>query len=224
MGYGFQPIAIKLDELKKVRGCKDAALLAAMIDSGEVPDDDDDPDEYELLDDEEDDDDEGPESLPTSADALRHIIMGESYARGIGAKYGYVAMAICEHLGERLPNNMWGRTRGEFVEAFDRALGKLGVPKSVLRLESHFWGRRDPIELPRRNDFPSIGHLTRKECEAALAALESLTPEAVQKAGTGLKTSRGEVEASFFRDSLDEIIGWCRTCVESERDLVVFYH
>lgn len=222
MPYTFRPFAIKLEEFKKVRGSGDEALVDAVATSDDVPDDDDDPDDYEVLDDDEEE--EESESLPTSREALRHIVMGEPYARGIGFKYAYMALEICAHLGEKLPNDLWGQTRAEFVEAFDRFLNKLGVPKSVLRLETHFWSRPDPIELPPRSDFPSIGHLTLKECRATLDALSALAPEAINKAGTGLKTSRGAIDPVFFKDCLEEIKGWCAACVESGRDLVVFYH
>src|SRR5688500_11859251 len=111
------PLMADLDAVRKAFGCKDEALLRKVLDGSDLADDDTDPDEYEMEDD-DDDNPDMPEALPSSQDALRHLIMGESWVRGIGGKYGFAFLVLCRRLGEELDRTNWSQTRAEFVQAF----------------------------------------------------------------------------------------------------------
>lgn len=214
-------IMVDLDSVRKAFACKDEALLEKVLDGSDLEDDDTDPDEYELEDDEDDFDSDEPEELPSSQDALRHIIMGEPWARGIAGKYGYVFMVLCRQLGEELDRTNWGQTRAEFDGAFDRVLAKLGVNADVIRLGSLMQGGGD-FPLPKRFRDPSFSTMTATQAARAAAALGGV--DRALLASQGVTTSRGVVEPEFVGACFDELHGWCQTCANAGKGLIIFYY
>ena len=57
--------------------------------------------------------------------------------------------------------------------------------------------------------FPAIGFLTLAEIKVAHQAIA--------------KANLGAIEDGNARSSIEQIIGWFRSCLESQRDLVCFY-
>lgn len=215
---------VDLDNIRKAFGSKDKKLMKAILDAHDIADDDTDVDEFEEAEEgDEDLDLDELEELPSSQDALRHIIMGEPWARGIGSKYGYVFMTICEHLGERLDAPNWGETRAEYLHEFDKVLAKVGVPASVVSMQA-LAGETDLFPLPPRNDFPFIGTLTPAEAAAAAKALAAVDRAALEKASKKVKISRGEIEPEFVVASFDELLTWCQTCAANKKGLILFYY
>jgi hypothetical protein len=213
-----------LDEVRNAFGCKNKKLLKQVVEAADLPDDDTDADEFEEAEDgDEDIDLDDIEELPSSQDALRHIIMGEPWARGIGSKYGYVFLALCEHLCEELERASWGETRAEYVEAFDKVLRKVGVKADVVSLSTLTGGHGD-FPLPPRGDFPFIGSMTAAEVARAAAALGAVDRAALEAASKAVKISRGEVDPAFVAACFDELRGWCETCAAAGKGLIVFYH
>lgn len=210
MGYGFMAYAVDLDAARKAFGSKDENLLAVVIES------------QDLEDEEDDDDDEDDEvSLPT---ALRQIIMGERFDKDSAHQYGYAFKELCGHHGEFLPNDMMCGTGSEFNDILDKVLDRLKVPAKLFRVNDHLVNRKDPVPLPKRDDFPYIGHLTADEAKAVAAALSALDPDAVTEAASGFKTRRGAIEPGDVAEYLTEIADWCQTCADGGRALVTFYH
>ena len=219
MALNLTPLMADLDAVRKAFGCKDEALLGKVLDGSDLPDDDTDADEYEL---EEDDDDDPdiPEELPSSQDALRHIIMGEPWARGIASKYHWAFWALCQHFGVELDQTNWGRTRGEYIQAFDRILEKLGVKADVIRLASLAGGGGDFPFPPAI--APNCGAMPAAKVAQAAAALAGVDRAALEAASQGVKLSRGEVEPRFVVAWFDEVRGWCQTSADAGKALIVF--
>jgi hypothetical protein len=146
--------------------------------------------------------------------------MGEPWARGIASKYGFAFMALCEHLGEELDRTHWGRTRAEYVEAFDRVLATLGVGPEVIRMASLTGGGGDfpfPAAIA-----PTFGTMTAAGGARAAAALAGVARPAVEAASRGVKVSRGGVEPEFVVACFDELRGWCRAGADAGKGLIVF--
>lgn len=216
------PLMIDLDAVRQAFGCKDEALLAEALKDPDLPDDDTDADEYEWEEDDEDNPDI-PEELPSSQDALRHLIMGEPWARGIPGKYGFAFFVLCRRLGEELDRTHWELTRAEFVPAFDRILAKLGVKADVIKLASLTGGGGD-FPLPRRFQDPTFGTMTGAEAARAAAALAGVDRAALEAAGKGVKSSIGDVEPEFVVACFDELRGWCQACADAGKGLIVFHY
>jgi hypothetical protein len=218
------PLMADLDEVRNVFGCKNKKLLKQVLEDAALADDDTDADEFEEAEDgDEDIDVDDIEELPSSRDALRHIIMGEPWARGIGSKYGYVFLALCQHLCEELDRANWGETRAEYVEAFDKVLRKVGVKAEVVSLSKLTDGHGD-FPLPPRADFPFIGSMTAAEVARAATALGAVDRAALEAASKTVKISRGEVDSTFVVECFDELRGWCETCAAARKGLIIFYH
>jgi hypothetical protein len=202
MSYAVTPIAVDLDRVRGALGSKDKTLLAhlqqALADDLEQVDD--------ML---ADDDEEGEEPL-TTADVLRHLVMGEPYREsdGTGFAYGYCFEALCKHFGERLGDNYWSGMRSAWFDAVQEALKQAGVNEkqfSICRLV----GRGAPVKLPEIDDFPGIGYLTRAEVVGAREALA---------AADLTKVENGEAA-----EAIEQVRAWLDECARSGRDLVCTY-
>jgi hypothetical protein len=219
MALNLLPLMADLDAVRAAFGCKDEALLGKVLDGSDLPDDDTDPDEYELEGD-DDDDTDVPEELPSTQDALCHIIMGEPWVRGIASKYDWAFQALCEHFGVELDHTNWGRTRGEYVQVFDRILAKLGVEADVIRLTSLMGGGGDFPFPPAI--APTFGSMTAAKVARAAAALAAVDRTALEAASQGVKLSRGDVEPKSIVAWFDEVRGWCQTSADAGKGLIVF--
>ncbi len=174
---------IDLDAVRRGIGCKDETLLGEVLDGSDLPDDDTDADEYELEND-DDDDLDPPEELPSSQDAPRHIIMGEPWARGISSKYGWAFRALCEHFGVELDHTNWGRTRGEYIQSFDRILAKLGVRADVVSLAS-LTEASGGFPFPP-SITPTFGTMTATRVTRAAAALAAVDRAVLENVTKGV--------------------------------------
>lgn len=225
MPSAIVPLLVDIKELKKVFGSKDSKLLREIVRTNEIDDEDTDPDDNEEDEQDEDDDDFGIDAidaLPSSKDALSHIIMGDPWARGIGSKYGYMFLEICQHLGERLEAANWGETRAEYVMEFDKVLKKLNVPEYVISMSGVVCGG-GPFPLPPRSDAPTFGVMTSAKAAKAAKALAAVDRTALQKACQKVKISRGAIDAEFVVESFEELQSWCESCVAKKKDLIAFY-
>lgn len=160
--------------------------------------------------------DPGADSRPWSStrDALGHMIRGEAYDERVGAKYSYALEFLCRYLGEVLPNDRWQSLRAgqasRWFRKVDAGLHAMGIPAKTLRVTRHLIGRGSPIPLPEMLDGPVSGYLELEELKETQAAFAR---------GSGRAS---EVEAEV-REYVEDLRGWCETCVKSERDLVCFY-
>ena len=223
MPSSLTPIMVDLDVLKKAIGCRDKKLLKKLMDATELPDDDTDVDDYEVAPgSDEDFDIDEIEELPSSQDALRHIIMGEKWAKGIGSKYGYAFHEICLHFGERLESENWGETRAEFVSEFQKVLVKAGLKPEVFSFENLVFGDSD-FKLPPRSDCPYISATKPSGLKKAAKALAAVDREKLEAASKRVKISRGAIDAEFVVACFDEVLGWCQTCADAGKGLVVVY-
>ena len=196
MSYGITPIAVRLAEVRRAFGSRDAVLASAIREEFA----------YRFEQDRCDEDDEDEPSLD---EALYEIIEGKPQRGHYGHKYAYALEMICLHLGERLPDRCLSAMRGEWADAVERALAGSGVPRDVFSLLDHLMYRGAPVAIPVPGDFPFIGYLKSEEVGAALGAVESadvstLDPE--------------------LREAVAEVRGWLEACAASACDLVCFYY
>jgi hypothetical protein len=210
-----------LDAVRSAFGCKDAALLRKVLDSSDLPDDDTDADEYELEYD-DDDDPDIPDELPSSQDALGHLIMGEPWVRGIGSKYGYAFLVLCQHLGEELDRTSWGTTRAEYDNAFDLVLAKSGVAANVICVTS-LAEKGTYFALPPAAD-PPYGTMTAAKVARAAETLAAVDRAALELASQRVMVSRGIVDPEFVVACFDELHGWCQTSANAGQGLIVFHY
>ncbi|OAI57957.1 hypothetical protein AYO47_00245 [Planctomyces sp. SCGC AG-212-M04] len=215
------PVMADLDAVRKAFGCKDRKLLKAVLAGSDLDDDDTDAEEYELEYD-DDDDPDVPEELPSSQDALRHIIMGEPWARGIGSKYGYAFLVLCQHLGKELDRTSWGTTSAEYDQAFDLVLAKLGVKADIITVRWLSEGSRY-FPLPESAE-PVYGTMPTEKVAQAAAALAQVDRAALEAASQGVTISRGDVETEFVIACFDELRKWCQITAAAGNGLIVFHY
>lgn len=155
---------------------------------------------------------------PSTAEALRHLIMGEECDRRVAFKYGYVLESLCRHFGEVLPHDNWCDLRsgqGWFQE-LDDTLRLAGVPTEVFSISGRLVERGSPIPIPKIRDFPFIGYLLVAEIEQLLEALGKARIDDIGE-------EEEEEEEPWLPEGLNDVRCWLRTCAESRRDLACFY-
>jgi hypothetical protein len=205
VSYCVNPIAVDLDEVRRVIGSKNKELFTRLKEavSGGLEQIDG------MLADRFDDDEDGDLGEPlTTADLLRQMILSEPYRDGIGFAYGYCFEALCEYFGERLNNGHWSAMRAEWFESVQVALGQAGLNKKQFSVDTLAF-RGPPVALPEIDDFPNIGYLTRAEIASARPVLATADLSKVKV--------RGAVEA------IEQIRKWLDVCAASNRDLVCTY-
>jgi hypothetical protein len=207
VGYILTPIAVDLDEVRGVIGSKKKSLLSKLRKAfaGTL----DQIDEM-LADRFEDEDEEGDENKEpiTTADVLRHLVMGEPYREGFGFAYGYWFESLCLHFGDFLNNSQWSAMHAEWFETVQKALTEVRVSKKVFTVDWLAF-RGPPIELPEIDDFPGIGYLTKTEVVTARAALA--------------KADLSKLKNKRTVPSIEQIRSWLDECAKSNRDLVCTY-
>jgi hypothetical protein len=203
MSYALEAIAVELAKVSRAIGSKNNDLLDTLITKYGW--------KFHEFDDMAADfaDEDAGEKPLTMRSALSQLIMGDEYTKRFGFLYGYALSFICQHVGDFLPNSEWTGMRWEWAEEVDRHLESVGVPESVFRVTNHLMTRGSPIPIPPIDDFPAIGILTLAEIKAAHQALA--------------QAKLGAIEDGDARSSIEQIIGWFKSCLESQRDLVCFY-
>jgi len=213
MSYTLVPYLVDLDELRRVVGSGDAALLERARERA--------PDTF--AEPERDEDDEEV-SVGT---ALRHLVMGEPPQADSAHQYGYALEHLCAVLGRGLDAGWWEAIRWPVLDA-------TGM--------SEVLDSGPPVPLPKIADFPRIGFL-EPPAIAALAARAAAGPLAsIAPSGKRRKPSiqqrllLGVVGAVFrlpsrepltpeeLRDCLDEAAAWLREATGTGKGLVFFYY
>lgn len=253
MSYTLTPYAVELARVRSALGSRDQMLLAGFLDEfedqfdnidglgdGSEEESEDDAKSVQgiksfeeslplvedflrsMLEDEGDEEDANveEESPPcaSAADVLRHLIMGEELDRRAGFKYAYVLECLCRHFGEELPHDNWCDVRSSsgWFQELDATLREAGVPPQTLSVCRHLVERGAPIPIPRHGDFPYVGYLTLPEIRSAL---HSLSAARIDDIGDEWE----EEDEPWLPDALEDLRGWLRECVNSQRDLVCFY-
>jgi hypothetical protein len=143
------------------------------------------------------------------------MIMGGTKDKRFGFKYGYALDFLCRHLGEIPDNESWCSIRYETLDAIDTVLKDSGVRSKTFSVAKFLVERGAPVDIPKPDDFPSIGYLTRDEIPAILALL---TPEKLSKA------IRRSDESDYFEGAFGELRSWLEACTKANRDLICFYY
>jgi len=204
MGYSLTPYAVDLSKITALVGSKDKHRLARLLKL------------FGNQDSEAEDAGEGSPGAST-ADALRHLIMGQPYDARVAYKYGYVLEFLCRHFGEELMNACWCDLRDSHLwfESLDTQLEEAGVSTERLSVNKHLANRGSPIPMPPYNDFPEIGYLTAEEVGPALEAL-------LKAKFDDIGDEEEEDEELWLPTEFEEIRSWLEICVETDRDLVCF--
>jgi hypothetical protein len=207
MGYCVTAIAVDLDEVRAVLGSKKKALLARLRTDFAGTLDQIDEMIADHVENDTDEDGNPPESL-TTAEVLRHLVMGEPYRDDFGFAYAYCFESLCLHYGEFLDNRHWSAMHSEWFDTVEKGLKQAGVGKEDFSLTMLFF-RGPPVELPEISDFPAVGYLTKPEVAKARAVLA--------------KADLTKVKRSDVVESIEQIRSWLDTCANSDRDLVCTY-
>ncbi|MBA9005050.1 DUF7691 family protein [Thermomonospora cellulosilytica] len=199
MSYAIMPYAVRMDDLRSMIGSRDRRLLDGLLThyADELADIDGLRDNVGL----------GGDEVTSAQTALRQMIMGEEYDQRIGFVYGYCFKLLCRVLKgtSTLGNDGWWSMRFGWFGMVHEELKNAGVdfdPTSLI-----FSGT--PFGLPS-TDFPCIGHTTPDEMRGLLESLGPLGPDSV-----------GDPDAWT---AIRQIREWLEICLETERDLVCFYH
>lgn len=106
--------------------------------------------------------DEDDEHDISHEQALREIFSGSITAHNYGARYGWAFETICDCLGTFLPNQSYSPCDFEWLEQIDAYLETTEIS---LRFEGLV--NNCPIEIPRSDDWPMIGHWTHAQILSA---------------------------------------------------------
>jgi hypothetical protein len=136
--------------------------------------------------------DEEAETL--KAKVLRDLIMGEASDPELAEEYGFALEMLCAHVGEVIPPNAWCGVRWA-------AVNKAGLAPLLTQVGP-------PVPLPRRGDYPTVGHLTADQVAAKVAEL-----------GDTHLTS----DDQDMQELLQEYEGWLRQAALKGKAIVLFY-
>lgn len=157
MGATFTVYAVPFDQLRRVPGSGDRALVAAIAASGA----------YFLAQVDDLADADAGEEVPTCREALGQLVDGRPMAGHLGYLYGYALEAICAHLGRELEGVSAISRASGWIDPVDAFLGAAGVPVALTDL---VFGPC-PVAIPTPDDHPFIGSWPPAAIPAALAAL-----------------------------------------------------
>lgn len=137
------------------------------------------------------------------ADALREIFSGRYTEDVEGCRYGWALEALCEFLGERLDNSGFCPCRANWYFDLDEELESRGI---ALKFRDLIYD--SPVDIPTPDDFPNIGHWSRKQI-ALLPQLE-----------IALQTfDDGEME-----EAVETAIGWLKQAADEPGSLIIGFH
>lgn len=199
------PIAVDLDKVRGAIGSKNKALIGRVrrAHAGIL----DQIDEM-LAEDLDEGEGEGDAEPFTTADALRHLVMGEPRRDDVGFAYGYCFEALCLHFGDMLNNSEWSAMRVEWFATVQKELGKAGVTAKQFSLEALVF-RGPPVKLDINDDSPCVGYLTKSQVPKARAALA--------------KADLSKLKNKAAVASVEQVRSWLGACATSKRDLVCTY-
>ncbi len=188
MSSSITVYVVSFDQLARVRGSGDRALVNSVVASSEYL--------FSQVDAMNDNPDPDDDPIPTCREALTRFVNGDDLGkvpRSHGYVYGYALEGLCSYLGEALePISSISRS-GAWIETIDRFLVELEVPLSLTDLV--FGG--SPIPIPEPNDCPAIGRWSPEQVARALRPLRGvLVEEPEDDPGSTLLLVRGWVEAA----------------------------
>lgn len=163
MSYALRVYQVDLNALRATVGSNDTALLQRVL-AREA---------YAIRAHDEWFADEIAGGDPTLGQALEQIVRNQM-VRSAGYAYGYALELLCRELGEPLPSDNFQGIGWSWIETVDARLAELNAPPRFRldRLAGIF-----PLQdVPRPSDFPSIGHLTPEDLDAARAWAAALEP------------------------------------------------
>jgi len=164
---------------------------------------------YRFEEDEDDFDDEDGGDTLTLEQALVDLLDGNELDSSFGHKYGYALELLCDHFGEPLDNSAWDAMDIDWALQVEEEMKQAGIDENTISPTDHLMFRGPPIQIPKPDDFPSIGFLRTNEIEGAAIAIDAADPSGMDE----------EVEGSVM-----QIRAWLRRCGELSSDLVCFYH
>lgn len=138
--------------------------------------------------------------------ALRELFFSEEHSGSDGAPFGLALQILCARFGGALSNRYWYPISTSWFDKVGDTLDRLRVDFDPHDLA--FSG--SPISLPEIEDFPAIGHFTRAELEPVAHAFAAADLSGI-----------GDEEIA---ESVTELRGWVRTCVDDDLDLVSFHY
>jgi len=184
MSYTVNAFVIDIAALRERIARHDLSLLSGLDEDAEAID--------------EDLGDDGP----TTLEHARRIVLGQTEDEGSNAKYGYALQLICEAVGQWQPNDQWSSMRSTWFGTVDEALKNAGCP---LALTTALFYNGPPVEVPRPDDFPGMGHVEPEQagilCGALRQALPALPPQpraAVAQVVGWLEAGRGVGIVTFY--------------------------
>lgn len=160
----------------------------------------------------------GPEpEMPTGEQCLESLMLGGTKYESIGFVYGYMFEWLCQDLGDRcsVPGLESMRSGSGWLDSLDKGLQRHGVDAPAFSLEAMLSSRGAPIDMPKFEDFPSIGYVTYQEAVRAAPMLDAVDTEAFAAA-----TESPE----YAKQSLESCRRMVRTAVERKCGLVGFYY
>ena len=175
MSYSLVPYQIDLAKLRDAVGGQDTQLIESI--RAQDPERFD-SDEYEL----------------SLGEALKQLVMGEELGTTATHQYGYALEKMADHLGQRLPFDLWCGVRWAAME--DSGVAPI--------LESG-----PPVPLPKIPDFPGIGFLERDKIATMVTTMGE----------EGLTDDDEDLE-----ELLKEFEEWLRAADRAKEDLLLFYY
>ena len=195
MSYAIHPFSVSIESIKKEIPAKHRRLYRSIevLYKAELEEDEADLEANEL----------------SLRKAVYEIVYGLKLHRKHAAKYGYAVELLCDRFGKLLTNEHWSAMRWDWIEEVDKALGKVGIPETLFRVEKHLLTRGSPIPIPTPEDFPAIGFLKADEMGKIMMRLNGVV---------------AAIEDEEVRGSVGEVLKWLDQCARSHEDLVCFYH
>lgn len=202
MSYSFHAYTVPAGSIQKLRGSKDSAILAELLDKldSELQEND------EFFEDMESEEAGEPMKgclgfvlrmvigkerfekqqakevasgpVPSSADLLRSFVNGEPIDIRCDSKMGYVLKMICEHTGEfQINAGLAGIRRGEqWADEVNKFLVAQGVN---LDLAKNLTKQNQQLGVDDPDDFPAIGYLSLSLLQANDSKLQAIDTSSV---------------------------------------------
>jgi hypothetical protein len=115
----------------------------------------------------------------------------------------------------RFLDDSWCTIRNAAFQAVDRVLAKAAGKSKAFSTSQFLVNRGAPISIPKPDDFPFIGYVTREEAAKILARLD---PAKINAA-----IEKAKEDQEWLEEAIGELRSWLESCVKTDRDLICFY-